>query len=70
MTQEDIGNAVGLSIVHVNRTLQQMRREGRIHLTHRQLSLLDREALREAGEFAPPSFSSAGRGPAADAMSV
>jgi CRP-like cAMP-binding protein len=56
MTQEALADALGLSVVHVNRTLQQMRREGRIELTRGRLSLLDREALREAGEFSPPQL--------------
>jgi predicted transcriptional regulator len=30
LTQTDLGDAVGLSIVHVNRTLQRMRAEGLI----------------------------------------
>jgi CRP-like cAMP-binding protein len=54
MTQETIASALGLSVVHVNRTLQQMRREGRIELKHGRLSLLDKPALVAAGEFTPP----------------
>jgi hypothetical protein len=41
-------------VVHVNRTLQQMRREGRIELGHGRLTILDRAALAAAGEFAAP----------------
>jgi CRP-like cAMP-binding protein len=54
LTQDTLGDAVGLSVVHVNRTLQQMRREGRIELARGRLAILDREALRAAGEFAAP----------------
>jgi CRP-like cAMP-binding protein len=57
LTQDTISDAVGLSVVHVNRNLQQMRREGRIELAHGRLAILDREALRSAGEFAPPLLS-------------
>jgi CRP-like cAMP-binding protein len=57
MTQEMIVDAAGLSVVHVNRTLQQMRREGRIELSKGRLSLLDLSSLREAGEFRPPKVS-------------
>jgi CRP-like cAMP-binding protein len=57
LTQEMLADAMGLSVVHVNRTLQQMRREGRIELTRGRLSLLDREALRSAGEFSRPVLS-------------
>jgi CRP-like cAMP-binding protein len=54
LTQETLSDAVGLSVVHINRTLQQMRREGFIELTRGRLTLLDREALRKAGEFVAP----------------
>jgi CRP-like cAMP-binding protein len=54
LTQDTLGDAVGLSVVHVNRNLQQMRREGRIELAHGRLAILDREALSTAGEFAAP----------------
>lgn len=54
LTQETLADAVGLSVVHVNRTLQQMRREGRIELSHGRLAILDPDALRTAGEFTPP----------------
>jgi CRP-like cAMP-binding protein len=57
VTQETLADAVGLSVVHVNRTLQQMRKEGRIELTRGRLSLLDPDALRAAGEFRPPVLS-------------
>ena len=54
LTQETLADVVGLSVVHVNRTLQQMRREGRIELARGRLAILDLEALRIAGEFAAP----------------
>jgi CRP-like cAMP-binding protein len=57
LTQEMLADAAGLSVVHVNRTLQQMRREGRIELARGRLSLLDREALRAAAEFNAPVLS-------------
>jgi CRP-like cAMP-binding protein len=65
LKQETIADTVGLSVVHVNRTLQQMRREGRIELARGRLSLLDREALRNEGEFSPPVLS-ASRGASVD----
>jgi CRP-like cAMP-binding protein len=57
LTQETLADAVGLRVVHVNRTLQQMRREGRIELARGRLSLRDREALSAAAEFKPPVLS-------------
>jgi CRP-like cAMP-binding protein len=55
LTQEAIGDHLGLSIVHVNRTLQLMRREGVITLTNGRLSVLDRDRLRMAAEFLAPA---------------
>lgn len=54
LTQETLADVVGLSVVHVNRTLQQMRREGRLDLRHGRLTIHDTDALRNAGEFTPP----------------
>jgi CRP-like cAMP-binding protein len=70
LTQEIVADAVGLSVVHVNRTLQQMRREGRIELTRGRLTLLDREALRKAGEFVEPALSAPRGEPASDELIV
>ena len=56
LTQESLGDLLGLSVVHVNRTLQLMRREGAIELKHGRLTLLDMEALRQVAEFRPPSL--------------
>jgi len=53
LTQADIGDALGLSTVHVNRVVQQLRAEGLISWESRLLTILDREGLREAGEFDP-----------------
>jgi CRP-like cAMP-binding protein len=57
MTQETIADAVGLSVVHVNRTLQQMRREQLIELSKGRLSLTNIAAMRAAAEFRPPMVS-------------
>ena len=45
MTQEDLGDAVGLSVVHINRTLQTLRQRGLINLRDRRLTILDYKAL-------------------------
>jgi hypothetical protein len=57
LTQEVIADINGLSVVHVNRVLQQMRRDGHIGLSRGRLAILDREALHAAGEFKPPILS-------------
>ena len=54
LTQETLADAVGLSVVHVNRTLQLMRRENCIDLARGVLTIRERDALRSAGDFQPP----------------
>ena len=53
LTQTDIGDAMGLSTVHVNRTLQQLRAEGLITLHSNVLVVRDWRRLRAAAEFDP-----------------
>jgi CRP-like cAMP-binding protein len=57
LTQESLGDLLGLSVVHVNRTLQLMRREGMIQLRQGRLALLNPGALAIAAEFRPPKIS-------------
>lgn len=45
LTQECLGDLLGLSMVHVNRTLQLFRREGLIELRHGRLKLPDLSGL-------------------------
>jgi CRP-like cAMP-binding protein len=51
MTQEQLADAVGLTPVHVNRTLKALEREGLISREKRNLRIPDWRALREAGDF-------------------
>lgn len=51
LTQEELADTVGLTSVHVNRTLQRMRAEGLISLEHRQLTIPDPRELIRAAEF-------------------
>ena len=53
VTQEELADATGLTSVHVNRTLQRLRREKLIELGEGMLTLLDVAALREAAGFDP-----------------
>jgi CRP-like cAMP-binding protein len=53
MTQEDIGHALGLSAVHVNRSLQQLRGRGVIVSRGRFHGFTDWDRLRQAGDFDP-----------------
>ena len=53
ITQAEIGDALGLSTVHVNRTLQELRANDLITLQGTHLVALDWEGLKEAGDFDP-----------------
>jgi CRP-like cAMP-binding protein len=53
ITQNEFGDALGLSTVHVNRVLQDLRRDGLIVLRGSSLTIPDWEALKNAGEFDP-----------------
>ena len=53
LTQNDIAETTGLTAVHVNRTLQDLRREGLIVLERHKLTIPDMLALQGAGLFNP-----------------
>ena len=51
LRQQDIGDTLGISLVHANRMLQQLRDEGLIRLDGRQLVIHNVPALMERAEF-------------------
>jgi CRP-like cAMP-binding protein len=53
ITQRDLADATGLSIVHLNRTLQELRGAGLIALRERMLTVHDLVALKAACLFNP-----------------
>jgi CRP-like cAMP-binding protein len=53
LTQEELADATGLTPVHVNRTLKQLRDEGLIALKGRVLSVLDPPRLKAVAGFNP-----------------
>ncbi len=53
LRQDTVADLLGLSVVHVNRTLQQLRRDGVVELRGGVAVLLQPERLREAAEVAP-----------------
>jgi len=53
VTQMELGEALGLSAVHVNRTLQQLRAEGLFSWQNQEIHILDWEALKRRGSFDP-----------------
>jgi len=54
LTQEVLADVLGLSIVHVNRTLQHLRRDHLIEVTGPRVVLLDPAALTIIADFQPP----------------
>ncbi len=59
LTQEMLADALGLSIVHLNRTLQQLRREGLIAFKSGVMRLLQPDRLTEIANFHPPKVTKA-----------
>lgn len=53
LTQNEFGECLGLTPVHVNRTLQELRRRDLIHLEGRRATILDPGALKSLAEFDP-----------------
>ena len=53
ITQTDIADATGLTAVHVNRTLQELRRDGLIILERKRLQIPDLQRLMDAAMFNP-----------------
>ena len=51
LTQAEFADALGLSAVHVNRVLQELRSEGLIELRDRRLSVRNWDRLREVADF-------------------
>ena len=53
LTQAELGDTLGLSTVHVNRVLQELRKEGLIRWQGDALTILDWGQLKNVGEFTP-----------------
>lgn len=53
LTQTQVGDTLGMTSVHVNRSLQSLRSEKLIILRNRRLTILDAPRLRNIGGFAP-----------------
>jgi CRP-like cAMP-binding protein len=51
MTQEQLGDALGLTAVHVNRTLKMLQEDGLITRSKRSVSVADWDRLRDAADF-------------------
>ena len=53
LTQQELGDCLGLTSVHVNRTLQGLRRQGLIEVEKGRAAILDLPALKALGEYEP-----------------
>ena len=53
ITQGEFADALGVTNVHVNRVIQQLRADGLIELSGDRLHILDWEKLKQVGEFDP-----------------
>lgn len=53
LTQHELSECLGLTPVHVNRTLQELRRRQLIELENRRVTILDVDRLRTLAEFDP-----------------
>ena len=53
VNQMDLADATGLSVVHLNRTIQELRAAGLITLRDRMLTIPDLDALKSAALFSP-----------------
>lgn len=53
LTQETLADSVGLSVVHVNRTLMQMRRDGLMHLGLGKVKIVDLALMRVVADWVP-----------------
>ena len=53
LTQSELADAMGVSSVHVNRTVQELRRERLIEWEGRQLTILDLRRLKDFTDFDP-----------------
>jgi CRP/FNR family transcriptional regulator, anaerobic regulatory protein len=51
LTQEEIGDSVGLTSVHVNRMIRQMEQEGLISRSNGRVTLLDLARLEDIGHY-------------------
>jgi len=51
LTQQDLADATGMTPIHANRTLQQLRSEGLVEFAHGRLRVLDADGLKQAARF-------------------
>lgn len=53
LTQRELSECLGLTVVHANRTLQELRRRGLVEFENRFVKIVDRRGLEGVAEFDP-----------------
>jgi CRP-like cAMP-binding protein len=53
LSQQELGEMLGITSVHTNRTLQQLRKQGSVEFTGGVVTITDLDALKQAAEFNP-----------------
>jgi CRP-like cAMP-binding protein len=53
LTQRELSECLGLTVVHANRTLQELRRRQMVEVESREVRIVDRRGLEAAAEFDP-----------------
>jgi CRP-like cAMP-binding protein len=53
LTQRELSECLGLTVVHANRTIQELRRRGLVELESKQLRILNRSGLEGVAQFDP-----------------
>jgi CRP-like cAMP-binding protein len=57
LSQTEMADVLGLSVVHMNRIIQALRRDGLISWVNQTITILDEERLQEVAEFDPTYLS-------------
>jgi CRP-like cAMP-binding protein len=53
LSQQELGEMLGITSVHTNRTLQQLRKQGCVEFAGGVVTIMDLDALKQAAEFNP-----------------
>jgi CRP-like cAMP-binding protein len=53
LTQRELSECLGMTVVHINRTLQELRRRGLVEAEGRRLTILDKPGLEGVASFDP-----------------
>jgi CRP-like cAMP-binding protein len=53
LTQQELGDALGLSLVQVNRSIQKLKREGLVRIRNGRVTIVDWRGLQRRAEFDP-----------------